>query len=114
MCKFCEGLFKEKKEIIWEMRNSYADDNFCEKILNDNCEECKMCDISYRLTGWYLNKVPYIMCSYKFNNGDILMWNSTESLPINYCPYCGEKINLDKMVDFNNIGSYVVNMIDKN
>lgn len=112
MCKFCEGLFDKKHEIIWDMRNAYADDNFCEKVLNNNCDNCKKCDIEYRLRGLIINNNSYIQCDYKFDNGSIIMWNFTELLPINYCPYCGRKIS-ENIIDFNNISNYIVEMIDK-
>ena len=51
MCKFCEGLFEEEFEMHWNMRSQYTDDNFCEKILNDSCENCSECNIRYRLRG---------------------------------------------------------------
>lgn len=115
MCKFCEGLFDKEYEMEWCMRTSYADDNLCEKIFNDSCEKCNECNISYRLTGRRLKerKTNYINCSYKFTNGDITMWNSTEPLTINYCPYCGKQIS-ENLVDLDDIGNHIVDIIDKN
>ena len=113
MCKFCDGLFREDKEIIWSMRNNYADDNFCEKVLGDDCEKCEQCKVEYRLKGYKLeeNDNCYMYCSYKFDNGDILMWNSTETLQINYCPYCGKQLSKN-MINFDDIGDWEVDMID--
>ncbi len=115
MCKFCEGLFKEGHEIIWNMRNEYCDSNFCEKIFNNECSSCSECSIFYKLRGWKneQSKKASIQCEYKFDNGEIVMWNFTEPLNINYCPYCGKQLS-EKKIDFDDIGSHVVDMEDKN
>ena len=112
MCKFCEGLFNDKREVEWYMRSEYADDNFCEKVFNNSCDNCKKCSNQYILKGYLFDNRAYIVCDYKFTNGDILMWNSTEPLPVNYCPYCGRKLS-KSIIDFNNIGGNAINMLDK-
>ena len=115
MCKFCEGLFEEEYEIHWNMRSQYADDNLCEKLFNDSCSNCQECNIEYKLRGRKLEDTghSYIQCDYKFTNGDVIMWNSTEPLNINYCPYCGKQLS-DKLIDLDDIGNHIVDIIDNN
>ena len=107
-CKFCEGLFNKEYEMTWNMRSSYADDNFCEKVLNDTCEDCHECNIKYILRGRKVKDTgrAYIQCDYKFDNGDIIIWNSTEPLNINYCPYCGKRL-ADNLVRYEDIGNHI-------
>ena len=115
MCKFCEGLFEKEYEMHWSMRSQYADDNLCEKLLNDSCDNCQECNIEYKLRGRKLEDTghSYIQCDYKFTNGDVIMWNSTEPLNINYCPYCGKQLS-DKLIDLDDIGNHIVDIIDNN
>ena len=44
-------LFNDEREIEWYMRSEYADDNFCEKVFNNSCDNCKKCSIQYILKG---------------------------------------------------------------
>lgn len=112
MCKFCEGLFKKQSTIEWNMRNEYDDSNFCEKVFHGTCENCIRCLVKYNLNGYIHNDNAYIQCEYKFTNGFITMRNNTEPLRINYCPYCGAQLSTQP-IDFSEIGSHIVNMIDK-
>lgn len=113
MCKFCEGLFEKEFEMHWNMRSQYTDDNFCEKILNDSCENCSECNIRYRLRGRKISETghAYIQCDYKFDNGYVVMWNSTEPLNINYCPYCGRQL-AENLVNYEDIGDYISDIED--
>lgn len=113
MCNFCDKLFKQNSEMQWNMRSEYSDSNFCEKVLNNNCSDCDECFTQYKLSGYIHNNNAYICCDYKYTNGDIMMWNYTESLPINHCPYCGKQLSKD-IVDFNSIGSHIATMAKKN
>lgn len=115
MCKFCEGLFEKKYKMNWNMRSSYSDDNFCEKVLNDSCENCSQCNIHYSLSGGKIEETrhAYIQCEYEFNNGDIVMKNFTEPLNINYCPYCGKKLT-ENMVKYEDIGDHISCIEDGN
>ena len=115
MCKFCEGLFEENFEIRWNMRSEYADSNFCEKVLNCDCTNCSECSIYYKIRGWKNKQTEKasIQCDYKFDNGEIIMWNSTEPLSINYCPYCGKQLS-DNKIDFDDISDHIVSMTDNN
>ena len=107
-CKFCEGIFNKEYEMRWNMRSCYADDNFCEKILNNTCENCQECNVDYILNGWKSKETgnTYIQCNYKFNNGDIIIWNYTEPLKINYCPYCARQLAND-LVNYEDIGNHI-------
>lgn len=110
MCKFCEGLFDKDYKMEWNTRSEYADSNFCEKVLNNECSKCKQCFTQYKLDGFISNENTYIVCDYKFTNGDIVMWNSTEPLRINYCPYCGKRISKD-IIDLNSIEEHIVDIV---
>ena len=107
-CKFCEGLFDEGYKMIWNMRSSYAEDNFCEKVLNNTCENCTECNAEYYLQGWKNKQTGHasISCNYKFSNGDIVIWNFTEPLNINYCPYCGKRL-ADNLVRYEDMGDHI-------
>lgn len=111
MCKFCEGLFDNRYSMEWLMRSSYADDNFCEKVFNDSCENCKECNHTYRLKGYKINNNSMLINEYEFNNGDIKIWNSSEALHINYCPYCGKQISKD-IVKYDDIHNHVSDIYD--
>lgn len=110
MCKFCEGLFDKGYKMEWNMRSEYADSNFCEKLFNYMCESCQECFTQYKIDGFTSNENAYIVCDYKFTNGDITMWNSTEPLRINYCPYCGKRISKD-IIDLDSIGNHIVDIV---
>lgn len=114
MCKFCEGLFERGHGMEWNMRGEYADSNFCEKVLDNMCDNCDKCFVQYKLNGWKgINDNMYIQCDYKFDNGNIVMWNSTEPLRINYCPYCGKQLSKD-IIDCDDIGDHIIDIVDKN
>ena len=112
-CKFCVGLFDKGYKMHWNMRSNYIDDNFCEKVLNDTCENCQECNVSYILNGWKGKETgyTYIQCDYKFDNGDIVMWNFTEPLNINYCPYCGKQLS-DSLIRHEDIGNHITDIED--
>ena len=114
-CKFCEGLFDEEYKMIWNMRSSYVDDNFCEKVLNNTCENCTECNAEYYLQGWKNEQTGHtsISCNYKFSNGNIVIWNSTEPLCINYCPYCGRQL-AKNLVKYEDIGNHITDIEDDN
>ena len=114
-CKFCEGLFDKEYKMNWSMRNSYADDNFCEKVLGNTCENCTECSVRYFLTGSISKETgrAWITCDYKFDNGDIMIGNFTEPLYINYCPYCGRQL-AKNLVKYEDIGNHITDIEDDN
>lgn len=115
MCKFCENVFDKGYDMKWNMRTSFSDDNFCEKVLEDTCDNCKKCNTMYKLNGGYREESDqaYLSCEYKFDNGDIIMHNFTEELPINFCPYCGKQL-VKNITDFDDIGSHKAEIVDEN
>ena len=115
MCKFCENVIDKGYDMKWNMRASISDDNFCEKVLEDRCENCKKCDTIYKLNGGYIDDSDqvYLRCEYKFDNGDIIMHNFTEPLPINFCPYCGKQL-VENIINFDDIGSHKAEIVDEN
>lgn len=115
MCKFCEGIFDKNYDMEWNMRTSFADDNFCEKVFEDSCDNCEQCCIEYKLNGRYISESDhaYLTCEYKFDNGDIKMHNFTEILPINFCPYCGRQL-VNNLVNFDDVNHNRFEIIDEN
>ena len=52
MCDFCSNIKNRNKEIIWLVRSTYADDNVCEYVNNKSCENCKDCNMHFKLSGY--------------------------------------------------------------
>ena len=52
MCDFCSNIKNRNKEIIWLVRSTYADYNVCEYVNNKSCENCKGCNMHFKLSGY--------------------------------------------------------------
>lgn len=99
MCEFCKNFYERKKYGI-EVRNGYADDNFCEVLRDTDCEMCHGCaneDFHFTLYKWrdmismgFIHKIP-----------ECTVAQTSENLKINYCPWCGEKLT-DEITPFEN------------
>ena len=100
MCEFCEN-YSEHKAFYVPIRNTYADDNVCEMIKGDSysCEDCVGCtDENYHFT------------LYKYENGiglgfirvigDMTISPTSERIFVNYCPFCGERLNNEELETF--------------
>lgn len=107
MCKFCESIINKSRNIEWFQRSRYADDNFCEKVLKDNCSNCKECTETFELDGWMSEGNMFLINKYERTNGDIKIHSSSESLHINYCPYCGKQVSKD-IIDFDDMYQNVI------
>ena len=108
MCDFCDNL--EWREYRVMERNSDACDNLCEvmtaKLENINgelfsmgsdCSDCDVCkDYGFRLFT-YDNRIGF---SYRQNIKQLHIGRNSEMLDINFCPWCGKRINPEKDVKF--------------
>lgn len=99
-CKFCYKIGKIDKDIIWNVRSCYAEQNI--EDYNDLPSEW---DNKHRkIEKEYFKIQPYIdsknniniSIEYRMETDDNLIINPfSECLQITYCPFCGEKISND-------------------
>lgn len=97
MCEFCKN-HNEYKSFGVVTRNSYADDNVCEYIRDDICDGCDGCtdeNFHFTLYKWQ----DTIHFGFHHQISDFITSKTSEKLTINYCPWCGEKMN-DNPVQF--------------
>jgi hypothetical protein len=91
MCKFCDDL--DYKTITIPSRTSTADDNVCEFVVNENCNECNhgCADENnyFSITTWEDN----ICLNYYHKVKDLIIAPISARFSINYCPMCGKKIS---------------------
>lgn len=97
MCEFCDNQLQHKKIMI-PVRNTYADDNVCEKIMDGYCEDCDGCmDNNYHFTLYKYDDILSIGFHRKIS--DVIISPTSETLQIKYCPWCGKKLT-DEEVGF--------------
>lgn len=97
MCKFCDDI-KKHKTLYVPVRTTYADDNICEVLCDDNCEDCYGCvedNYHFALYRW----TDMIWLGFHHQIKDTVMSKTSEGLQIKYCPWCGEKLT-DEDVSF--------------
>lgn len=93
MCKFCEALLNGKT-IEWSERSFVADDNFCEAVCNDNCDGCSGCDeTGFALTSYVSNGKVYVSVEYYRSAYGTTIHPFSESMPFNFCSFCGEQLS---------------------
>ena len=101
MCKFCEGILDEDKEVTWSMRSTMADDNICEFVNGNNCDSCHGdCMMYFELYGYKSNNGAYVGVSYRqemrdVNREKVIISPFSETIQFNYCPFCGEQMSED-------------------
>ena len=96
MCEFCSVFTKAYRVPV---RNTYAADNMCEVIKGDNCKDCDGCmDKNYHFTLYKRDDAIGMGLIRKI--GSVVCAPSSESILINYCPWCGEKLNKDDKYTF--------------
>lgn len=89
MCEFCDD--NEYKEFVVPFRNTYAEDNMCEKIMKDNCEGCNGCkDENFHFSIYRFE--DFVCLGFRRQIDDIIVSASSERLIINYCPMCGRAL----------------------
>lgn len=98
MCEFCEALKDKNKEIEWFVRSTYADDNICEYINDNECSKCNGCNMYFNLKGYNIDNNLYVGVEYNQTvtspmGEDVIIRPFTESIKFNYCPICGQQIS---------------------
>ena len=116
MCDFCSNIKNRNKEIIWLVRSTYADDNVCEYVNNKNCENCKGCNMHFKLSGYEYDGNTYVGVEYcqvitPNNSEDVIIRPFSESVQFNYCPFCGKQISKN-ILPFNDIKQYSIEIRD--
>lgn len=97
MCEFCEN-FKAYKKYGVAIRNAYADDDLCQVLRNNNCEDCDGCtDEKFHFTLYRYHDM--ISFAYIQEIPECTIAQTSEHLKINYCPWCGQKMT-DELVSF--------------
>lgn len=91
MCKFCDNL--EYRDIKIDTRTSLADDNVCEFIVQNDCEQCEngcSSDNNYfSITMWEDN----LHLNYYHKIRDLIIAPISMRFSINFCPMCGKRIS---------------------
>ena len=124
MCKFCDALLDENKEINWKVRSTCADDNICEIMTTSHldkktkeaiygdkddpcynpvdCSRCRGCESSFSLSG-YKDSKDNVRVGLEFYQKvcDTIVHPFSETIPFNFCPICGKQIskNISKFED---------------
>ncbi len=90
MCKFCDNYSEHKKYGI-AVRNSYANDNFCEVLRDIDCVACNGCsDKNFHFTIYKWEEL--VSFGFIHEIPECTVAQTSEHLKINYCPWCGEKL----------------------
>lgn len=89
MCEFCSNF---KKAYRVPVRNTFAADNMCEVLKDNDCENCDGCqDKNYHFTLYKFD--DGISLGFIRKVGNVLCAPRSELIGINYCPWCGEQLN---------------------
>ena len=104
MCEFCEALKDETKEINWSVRSSYADDNICEFVNEENCQYCNGCQEGFTVDAYDYKGNTKVCITYSKTVGtkdgkEVIVRPFSEGIQWNYCPICGEQISKE-ILDF--------------
>lgn len=98
MCEFCKDYDKHIAYRI-PIRTTYAADNLCEILRDDNCEDCYGCmNENYHFTLYKWTNMISLGLIRKI--GDVVCAPTSEGLIINYCPWCGEKLHNNENYTF--------------
>ena len=107
MCEFC----KDKSSYLQfrvPYRTNSADDNRCEYGSPDNCDgyivgcDCKNCNgcvednLYFSIKKFSDNRIAF---EFYHKIKDLIINPFSEAININYCPFCGERLN-DEIIDF--------------
>jgi len=116
MCEFCENITNRDKEIIWNVRSTYADDNICEFVNDNNCSVCEGCFMHFKLSGYKsYDEDIYVGVEYnqELTSSDgkkVYVRPFSETIQFNYCPICGKQISKN----IKEFGKYYSNQISIN
>jgi hypothetical protein len=99
VCEFCENMGTEKK---LQFRTTYADDNLCDVIRSDDgyshtCEGCGGCVDKNNEFSISMKWSNYLDVSYHremttLDGNKLTISPISEGIKINYCPFCGKKL----------------------
>lgn len=108
MCKFCDDI--KWREYYVDMRNTDACDNLCEIMssklenidgelynLGVDCGDCDGCAKSGFKLFTYDNRIGF---SYNQKIKQLHIGRNSEMFDVNFCPWCGKRINQNKLVEF--------------
>jgi NADH:ubiquinone oxidoreductase subunit F (NADH-binding) len=117
MCEFCESLKDKTKEIIWSVRSSYADDNMCEFVNDENCQYCNGCKEGFVIDAYDYEKntkvdITYFKTISTKDRKEVKVHPFSESIQWNFCPICGKQIS-NKILDFEDYYSHQICIYDK-
>lgn len=117
MCKFCESLLDETKEIIWSVRSTYADDNICEFVNDEDCSNCSDCKMYFNLDGYEYKgntsvNVTYNQTVTTKDKKQVIIRPFSEGIQFNYCPICGKQMS-KTVKDFDDYYSHQIDIYDK-
>lgn len=98
MCEFCEGLKDKDKEITWQVRSTYADNNICEFVNDITCSTCGGCKMGFTLKGYDYEGNTYVEVEYKqvlksIDEVEVVIWPFSEGIQFNFCPICGDQLS---------------------
>ena len=98
MCQFCETLKDKTKDIKWRVRSTYAEDNICEYVNDEECSCCDGCISHFKLVNYEMEGNTRISIEFcqklKDNQGnEVIIEPFSEPIQWNYCPICGEQIS---------------------
>jgi len=90
MCWFCEKVKYNNIQI--PINTTGADDNVCELITSDDCENCHGCaDENNHFNLILIEDVLEICYYHKIKELTVNPYSARFN--INYCPFCGDKIS---------------------
>lgn len=111
MCNFCEALVNNDKEIAWQVRSTYSDDNINEYL--DGIEIKSVFKMnSYLHKEQILVGVEYRQEIQSKENEEIIISPFSEMIQFNFCPICGIQISKN-IEDFENYYSHQIDVRDR-
>lgn len=98
MCEFCDSLTDNTKKITWQVRSTYADDNICEFVNDENCDVCEGCKMWFKIDGYDYDGNAFIGITYNqeltsTDGKQVIIRPFSESIQFNFCPICGKQIS---------------------
>lgn len=98
MCEFCDSIDDRDKEIIWEVKSTYADHNICEFVNDSTCSACGGCKMYFTLNGHKYKDDIYVSVEYKqtlksIEGEEVIISPFSEGIQFNFCPICGKQIS---------------------
>jgi len=87
MCKFCRN--PDSPTFNVDVRSEYVDDNVCEYMVSNNCEDCSGCNNNFELSlecGWNM------VVAYRQAINELRIHPFSEWIQINFCPFCGRQL----------------------